>query len=75
MKPSPSSIADELIVAPAGPDSLSDLGTINAVEAWLTPLKFVGLALLLSGITLALMTIVKVLRFQPTRLVDLLGEQ
>ncbi|MEE9325438.1 MAG: hypothetical protein V3U90_07835 [Dehalococcoidia bacterium] len=68
------SIANELNVAPEGSDLLSDLGTIQAVGAWLAPLKFVGLALLLSGITLALATIVKVLRFQTTRVVDLIQE-
>lgn len=68
------SIANELNVAPEGSDLLSDLGTIQAVGAWLAPLKFVGFALLLSGITLALATIVKVLRFQTTRVVDLIQE-
>ena len=68
------SIANELNVAPRSSDLLSDLGTINAISAWLTPLKFVGLALLLSGIVLALATIVRVLRFQTTRIVDLLEE-
>ena len=68
------SIANELSVAPAGSDLLSDLGTIQAVSTWLAPLKFVGFALLLSGITLALVTIVKVLRFQTVRVVDLIQE-
>ena len=68
------SIANELNVAPAGSDLLSDLGTINAVEAWVGPLRFVGIAMLLSGITLALFTIVKVLRFQSNRVLDLIKE-
>jgi len=68
------SMANELNVPPEGSDLLSDLGTINAVGVWLTPLKFVGIALLLSGTTLALATIVKVLRFQTTRVVDLMEE-
>lgn len=68
------SIATQLNTAQSGSDLLSDLGTINAIGAWLAPLKFVGLAMLLTGITLALVTIVKVLRFQTTRVVELLGD-
>jgi hypothetical membrane protein len=49
---------------------LSDIGSIKAINAWLTPLKFVGMALLFSSIALALVTIVKVLRFQASRLVE-----
>ncbi len=52
---------------------LSDLGTISAVKLWLEPLKFVGLALVLTGIGLALATIVRVLRWQANRLWDLLS--
>ena len=47
---------------------LADLGAINAVKLWLEPLKFVGMALLLTGIGLALATIVRVLRWQANRL-------
>ena len=68
------SIANELNTAQPGSELLSDLGTINAVSAWLAPLKFVGISLLLTGITLALITIGKVLSFQTTRVVDLLEE-
>ena len=42
----------------------TDLGTINAVKLWLEPFKFVGMAMLLSGIGLALATIVRVLSWQ-----------
>ena len=66
------SIATELNPAASGSELLSDLGTISAVKAWLAPLKFVGLAMLLSGITLALATFIQVLRFQTTRIIDLL---
>lgn len=51
---------------------LADLGTINAVKLWLEPFKFVGMALLLMGIGLALATIVRVLRWQSARLWDVL---
>ena len=43
----------------------------QAVATWLTPLKFVGMAVLLSGIAVALLTIVKVLRWQTGRLVEI----
>ncbi len=67
------SIANELNPAPAGSDLLSDLGTVQAMDRWLTPFKFVGLALLLSGIGLALATIIWTLRFQSRRLLDILA--
>ena len=65
------SIATVLNPAAAGSDTLADLGVINAVKAWLVPLKFVGMAVMFSGIALALVTIVSVLRFQASRLVEL----
>ena len=40
--------------AEAGSALLADLGTISAIKLWLEPLKFVGIAMLLSGIGLAL---------------------
>ena len=52
---------------------LADLGTINAVKLWLEPFKFVGMALLLTGIGLALATIVRVLRWQSSRLWEILS--
>ena len=57
--------------APTGSKLLRDLGTIAAVQAWLTPFKFLGMALLFSGIALALLTIVRVLRWQTGRLVEI----
>ncbi len=53
-----------------GDDLLADIGTIKSINAWLTPFKFLGMALLFSGIALALLTIVKVLRFQASRFVE-----
>ena len=67
------SIATVLNPAAAGSDTLRDLGVIEATAAWLTPLRFVGMAFLFSGIALALVTIVSVLRFQAARLVELAG--
>ena len=52
---------------------LADLGTINAIKLWLEPFKFVGIALLFTGIGLALATIVRVLRGQTTRLWEILA--
>jgi len=66
------SIATRLNPAEAGSDILRDLGQIQALGTWLAPLRFVGLALVLSGIGLALATIVRVLRWQSGRLVEVL---
>ena len=52
---------------------LADLGAINAIKLWLEPFKFVGMALLLTGIGLALATIVRVLRWQANRLWEILS--
>jgi hypothetical protein len=49
----------------------SDLSDIESIRAWLQPLDFVGMGLILSGIVLALATIVKALRFQAGRVVQL----
>ena len=67
------SIATQLNPAGEGSGLLADLGTINAIKLWLAPFKFVGMALLFSGIGLALATIVQVLRWQSKRLFDVLG--
>ena len=67
------SIATELNPAPAGSDILQDLGLMNALKAWLEPFKFVGMAVLFSGIALALVTIVKVLQAQTKRMVEIVG--
>ncbi len=65
------SIATVLNPAAAGSGLLSDLALIKSTLAWLVPLKFVGMALLFSGIALALLTIVSALRFQAARLTEL----
>ena len=65
------SIATELNTAPAGSELLRQLGQLNAVNAWLTPFKFVGIAVLFTGIALALVTIVTVLQAQTKRVVEI----
>ncbi|MDP6514376.1 MAG: hypothetical protein QF878_14425 [SAR202 cluster bacterium] len=65
------SIATQLNPATGG--LLADLGTINSVKLWLEPFKFVGMAMLLTGIGLALATIVRVLRWQSSRLWEVLS--
>jgi hypothetical protein len=66
------SIATELNPAAQGSQLLGSLSTIHTVNAWLAPFKFVGMALLLTGIGLALATIIRVLRWQSQRLWDIL---
>ena len=66
------SIATQLNPAAEGNALLADLGTINAIKLWLEPFKFVGMAVLFTGIGLALATIVQVLRWQSNRLWDVL---
>ena len=66
------SIATQLNPAVEGSALLGDLQKIATISAWLEPLKFVGIALLLTGIGLALATIVRVLRWQAARLWDVL---
>ena len=44
------------------------LQTINTIQAWLAPIKLIGMVLLLTGIGLALATIAGVLRWQSNRL-------
>ena len=66
------SIATQLNPAAQGSALLSHLQTIATISAWLAPLKFVGVAMLLTGIGLALATIVRVLRWQSTRLWEIL---
>ena len=66
------SIATELNPAIEGSQLLGCLSTINTVNAWLAPFKFVGMAFLLTGTGLALATIIRGLRWQPQRLWDIL---
>ena len=67
------SIADELNPAVEGSQLLGALSTISSIKMWLAPLKFIGMALLLSGIGLALATIVGILRWQSNRLWTMLS--
>lgn len=64
-------IATELDAAPSGSALLGQLATIQSVKAWLEPLKFVGIAFLLTGISLALATIRYILQFQAGRVIEL----
>jgi hypothetical protein len=52
----------------------SDLSDIQSIRAWLQPLDFVGMGLILSGIVFALATIVRALRFHAGRVVQLARE-
>jgi hypothetical protein len=64
------------ITTQLNPDSgalMADLGTIKAVGLWLAPLKFVGLAMVLTSIGLALATIVRAIRWQSSRLWEVLS--
>jgi len=65
------SIANTLDPAPAGSIFLAQLSTIQSIEAWNTPLKFVGVATLLTSISFALFTIQSVLKGQSMRLLDM----
>ena len=67
------SIAGELNPAAEGSPLLGSLSTISSIKMWLAPLKFIGMALLLSGIGLALATIVGILRWQSNRLWTMLS--
>jgi hypothetical protein len=67
------SIATQLNPALEGSGLLANLGTITTIKLWLEPLKFVGMAFMFSGIGLALATIVRVLRWQSSRLWELLS--
>lgn len=69
------SIATELNPAAAGSAFLAQLQLISSVKAWLAPLKFIGVASLLTGISLALYTIRFTLRKQTITLLDLLDRR
>lgn len=58
------SIANELNPAAAGSALLQQLGVIKASLPWLAALRFLGMALVLSAITLALTVIIRTLQFQ-----------
>ena len=64
------SVAD-INAAESGSGLLSDLGTVKAWKMWLEPFKFAGLATILVGISLAVHTILQVIRFQGQRIREL----
>ena len=66
------SIATELNPAIEGSQLMGSQSTITTVNAWLAPFKFVGMAFLLTGIGLALATIIRGLTWQSQRLWDIL---
>ncbi len=58
------SIANELNPATAGSALLNQLGTIQATLPWISFLRFLGMALLFTGITVALTVIIRTLQHQ-----------
>lgn len=64
-------IKEVLDAASTNSDLALQLSSIQSTKAWLEPFKFVGVALLLTGISLALATIRKILQFQARRLVEI----
>lgn len=67
------SIKTEIDAAQAGSALLSQLSTIQSVKAWLEPLKFAGIAFLLTGISLALAMIRRILQFQAGRILEIVS--
>ncbi len=61
----------EINAATEGSDLLGDLGTVNAFKTWLAPLPFIGIAMILVGISFAVHTILQVIRFQGQRIREL----
>ena len=61
----------EINAAESGSGLLDDLGTVNTFKTWLEPFKFVGLATILVGISMAVHTILQVIRFQGQRIREL----
>jgi len=50
--------------ATAGSGLLSQIGTVNAVNAWLEPLKFLGFATLFAAIAVSLAVVIKILQLR-----------
>lgn len=67
------SIANELAPAAPGDSLLSTRGTLESMDLWLQPVKFVGLGLLFTGVGLAAASVIWVMRFQSRRLLDILA--
>lgn len=53
----------------------TDPGTSATIAAWVGPLRFSGIALLFTGISLALATIVRALRFQANRIQEIAAQR
>ena len=66
-----SQAGSQVVNGPATAALASDLGDIQSLRAWLQPLQFVGMGLILSGIILALATIIRALRFQAGRITQM----
>jgi hypothetical protein len=58
------SIADQLNPAQAGSTLLDQLSVVSSFAKWLNPLRMVGMAMLFTGITIALTVIIGTLRMQ-----------
>jgi len=63
------SIAEELNLADPGSTLLDQLATLTSYNAWLAPLRMVGMSFLFTGILIALMVIIQTLRAQSQLLV------
>ena len=61
----------EINAAPEGSSLLEDLATVNTFKTWLAPLPFIGIAMILVGISFAVHTILQVIRFQGQRIREL----
>ena len=68
------SVAETLNAAQSGSALLSQLGLLNALAGWLTPVRFLGMALLFTAITIALTVIIGILRLQAGLLVNFYNE-
>ena len=66
------SIATQLNPALEGSGVLGDLASIASVGNWVAAIKFTGMGFVFAGVGLALATIVRVLRWQSSRLWDLM---
>jgi hypothetical protein len=64
------SVADALNLAPVGSTLLTTLGTIASTGQWLVFLRFLGMSLLFSAITVALSVIIRTLQNQENNLRD-----
>jgi hypothetical protein len=61
----------EINAAQPGDTLLRDLGTVNSYKTWLQPFGFVGIATIMVGISMAVHTILQVIRFQGQRIREL----